>query len=177
MFSQAPKLDSDNLLLRPMTPNDFEGLFACAGDKNVWAGHPSPNRYKKDQFKTWFSDAIDNGNALTIVRKKTGEIIGSTRFYFEESNSDSVSIGYTFIAHKYWGGDVNSELKATMLNYAFKHFSSVWFHVSPINVRSQKAVLKLGAKFIGSKHASLLGGEPIDWYFYKIEKKDWQSKS
>ena len=177
MFSQTPKLDSENLLLRPMTPSDFEGLFACAGDKNVWAGHPSPNRYKKDQFKIWFSDAINSGNALTVVSKKTDKIIGSTRFYFEESNSDSVSIGYTFIAHKYWGSDVNSELKTTMLNYAFKYFSSVWFHVSPINVRSQKAVLKLGATFIENKRVSLLGGEPIDWYFYKIERKSWQLNS
>jgi len=77
---------------------------------------------------------------------------------------------------QYWGGNVNKELKAMMLNYAFEFYESVWFHISPINIRSQKAILKIGASYVKEKTVSLGGSEPSLWRFYKIVNPLTQNK-
>ena len=176
MFKIAPTLDSENLLLRPLIEQDFDDLFSCAGNKRVWAGHPSTERYKKENFKQWFSDALASKNSLAIIEKSTNKIIGSTRFYFDGIPENAVAIGYTFLSYQYWGGNVNKELKAMMLSYAFEFYESVWFHISPINIRSQKAILKIGASYVKEKTVSLGGSEPSLWRFYKIVNPLTQNK-
>jgi len=63
-----------------------------------------------------------------------------------------------------------------MLDYAFGFFNVVWFHIGPTNIRSQKAILKIGAEFT---HEQLLNitGTPRTWGCYKIEKQDWMTKT
>lgn len=177
MFVRAPCLEGPSLSLRPLVQSDYEGLFLCGGDKRVWSGHPDPMRYKKNNFDLWFADAQNCGAALTVLSKINNEIIGSTRFYFEGTPDDAVSIGYTFLAYKCWGGTVNKELKTIMLNYAFKTFPSVWFHISPANIRSQCAVVKIGANYVKDEEVALSDGEPLVWKFYRIDKLDWQRSS
>ncbi len=173
MFDKQPQLTGKTILLRPLVKNDLEGLFICGGDERVWAGHPSPERYKRENFEKWFSTAFESNSALTIVECGTNKIIGSTRYYFDETPRDEISIGYTFLAHRCWGGVVNSELKSIMLKHAFKSFGAVWFHVSPLNIRSQKAMLKIGANHIKDEIVSLGGSDPTLWKFYKINRQDW----
>ncbi len=54
--------------------------------------------------------------------------------------------GYTFLIARHWGGPTNSELKNLMLEHAFKAASTVWFHIGSGNLRSRRAVEKLGAQ-------------------------------
>jgi len=174
MFNQSPTLHSSKLYLRPLHKNDFQELYRCGGDKRVWQGHPNSNRFQKQEFKKWFQQAIECEHALTIHKAQSNSIIGSTRFYFEPTLANSVCIGFTFLDFKYWGGNTNWQLKTLMLNHAFKSFDSVWFHISPNNIRSQHATKKIGALFIKEKRASIANGPETLWQFYKLEKKNWQ---
>ena len=106
----------------------------------------------------------------------TNEIIGSSRFYTDDIEPDSISIGYTFLSRKYWGGKTNFKLKKLMLDYAFNYFNCVWFHIDPSNIRSQKATQKIGGVFSHQKIAQI-SVEPEDWLFYKIEKHHWRMQS
>ena len=60
-----------------------------------------------------------------------------------------IEIGWTFLRREFWGGHYNRELKALMVNHAFQFVDRVVFRVGADNLRSQKALQKLGAKIFG----------------------------
>ena len=61
-----------------------------------------------------------------------------------------------------------------MLDYAFGYFTTVWFHAGVINIRSQKAILKIGATFVKEETLNISSNSE-SWYCYKMEKEKWLS--
>jgi RimJ/RimL family protein N-acetyltransferase len=57
-------------------------------------------------------------------------------------------VGWTFLERQFWGGIYNRELKKLMLDHAFRFFERVVFVVGEKNLRSQKALEKIGARFL-----------------------------
>jgi RimJ/RimL family protein N-acetyltransferase len=145
-----PHLQGELIELRPLTPNDWDALFAAASDSLIWEQHPERDRYKEEVFKSFFKDALASGGAFVIIDRKTQQIAGSTRFYGYDPEKSEIEIGWTFLARKYWGGEYNAEMKRLLLNHAFKFVENVVFFVGEDNVRSQKAVEKVGAIKVGT---------------------------
>jgi len=148
-FDLQPHLGGELIELRPLKPNDWDELFAVASDPLIWEQHPEPDRYKEDVFRVFFKDALESGGAFVIIDRKTQHIIGSTRFYGYDPGKSEIEIGWTFLARKYWGGQSNVEMKRLLLNHAFNFVESVVFFVGEDNVRSQKAMEKVGAIKVG----------------------------
>jgi N-acetyltransferase len=96
-------------------------------------------------FRQFFEDALTSGGALIVLQRHTGAAIGSSRFAHWNTQPSEVEIGWTFLARSCWGGKYNRELKALMLEHAFRFVDAVVFNVGAQNTRSQRAVLKLGA--------------------------------
>jgi RimJ/RimL family protein N-acetyltransferase len=149
-FDLQPHLKSELIELRPLTPNDWDELFAIASDSLIWEQHPEPDRYKEEVFRIFFKDAMASGGAFVIIDRKTQQIIGSTRFYGYDPKKSEIEIGWTFLARKYWGGQYNAEMKRLLVNHAFRFVESVVFFVGEDNIRSQKAMEKLGAIKVGT---------------------------
>ncbi len=126
-------------------PEDWNDLFAVASDPFIWEQHPESDRYKEGVFKIFFQEAMESGGAFAVIDKKNQRIIGSTRFYGYDPEKSEIEIGWTFLARKYWGGRYNREIKQLILNHAFKFVESVVFYVGEKNLRSQKAMEKIGA--------------------------------
>jgi RimJ/RimL family protein N-acetyltransferase len=143
-FDLQPNLKGELIELRPLTPEDWDDLFAVASDPLIWEQHPESDRYKAEVFRVFFREALECGGAFAIVDKNSQQIIGSTRFYGYDSEKSEIEIGWTFLARKYWGGRYNRELKQLMLNHAFQFVESVIFYVGENNIRSQKATEKVG---------------------------------
>jgi RimJ/RimL family protein N-acetyltransferase len=148
-FDLQPHLKGELLELRPLATSDWDELFAVASDPLIWEQHPEPDRYKQDVFRIFCRDAMESGGAFVILDRKTQKIIGSTRFYGYDPEKSEIEIGWTFLARKYWGGRYNSEMKKLLLNHAFKFVESVVFFVGANNIRSQKAMEKVGAIKVG----------------------------
>ena len=144
-FELQPHLKSELLELRPLAPNDWDELFAVASDPLIWEQHPEQDRYKEDVFRVYFKGALESGGAFIIINRETQQIIGSTRFYGYDPDKSEIEIGWTFLARKFWGGRHNAEMKRLLLNHAFKFVESVVFFVGEENIRSQKAIEKVGA--------------------------------
>lgn len=144
-FDLQSHLKGELIELRPVTPEDWDDLFAVASDPLIWEQHPESDRYKEDVFKIFFSEALESGGAFVIIDKKNQQIIGSTRFYGYDPEKSEIEIGWTFLARKYWGGRYNRELKQLMLDHAFKFVENVTFYVGENNIRSRKATEKIGA--------------------------------
>ena len=118
-FDLQPHLKGELIELRPLTPAEWQDLFAVASDPLIWEQHPESDRYKEDVFKIFFSEALESGGAFVIIDKKNEQIIGSTRFFGYDAEKSEIEIGWTFLARKYWGGHYNRELKQLMLDHAF----------------------------------------------------------
>ena len=108
--------------------------------------------------------------ALVIVDNASGAIIGTTRFYEWDAHKKEVAIGSTFLSRSYWGGATNREIKALMIDHSFQWASLIWFHVGKDNLRSRRAVEKVGARL--SHEGSLVNqGEVRKYVFYRLERE------
>ena len=148
-FDLQPHLRGKLIELRPLRSEDWNDLFAVASDLRIWEQHPENDRYKEDVFRIFFKDALESGGAFVVVDREDRQIIGSTRFYGYNPEKSEIEIGWTFLARKLWGGRYNAEMKRLLLNHAFKFIESVVFFVGEDNVRSQKAMEKVGAIKVG----------------------------
>jgi RimJ/RimL family protein N-acetyltransferase len=150
-FELQPILQGELIKLRPLRSEDFHDLYAVASDPLIWEQHPSRDRYKQEVFERFFREALASGGALIAIDSKTGRVVGSSRFHGYDEEKSEVEIGWTFLARSHWGGTYNSEMKQLMLRHAFKFVKQVLFLVGPENLRSQRAVEKLGAVRVGSR--------------------------
>lgn len=139
-----PILKGQLLELRPLRPQDFHDLFVVAADPLIWEQHPNSDRYKQDVFQAFFRGGLESGGALIALDLKNGQVIGSSRFYGYDPENSEVEIGWTFLARSHWGGSYNREMKYLMLRHAFRSVNSVIFMIGPQNMRSQKAIEKIG---------------------------------
>ena len=171
-FDLQPHLKGELIELRPLTPNDWDELFAAASDSLIWEQHPEPDRYKEDVFRIFFKDALASGGTFVIIDLKTQQIIGSTRFYGYDPEKSEIEIGWTFLARKYWGGRYNTEMKRLLLNHAFSFVESVVFFVGKDNVRSQKAMEKVGAIKVGTATRTYGNYPPATNLKYLIRKRN-----
>jgi len=148
LFDLQPTLTGTLIELRPLSPDDFDALFEAASDPLIWEQHPERDRYTRPVFQKYFDGAIASGGAFAILDRKTGKIIGSSRYCNLKPAEGEVEIGWTFLARAYWGGAYNRELKSLMLDHAWRFVDRVVFVVGENNLRSQKALQKIGATFL-----------------------------
>jgi N-acetyltransferase len=171
-FELQPILKGELIELRPLASEDWDELFAVASDSLIWEQHPERDRYKEDVFRTFFKDALESGGAFVIIDRQTQHIIGSTRFYGYDPEKSEIEIGWTFLARKYWGGRYNAEMKRLLLNHAFKFVENIVFFVGEDNVRSQKALEKIGAIKIGTASRTYGNHPPTPNLKYMIMKPE-----
>ena len=143
-FELQPTLTGELVQLRPLRVEDFQELYSVASDPGVWEQHPVSDRYEEDVFRGFFREAIESGGAFAVVERASGRIIGSSRYYGFDEQRREIEIGWTFLARAYWGGVYNREMKALMLNHAFRFVDAVIFLVGRQNWRSQRALEKIG---------------------------------
>lgn len=168
-----PVLENEIVQLVPLQESDFEVLYQVASDPLIWEQHPNKDRYKRAVFQNFFEGAIQSKGAFKIIDNASGEVIGSSRFYDYDEANKSVLIGYTFYGRRYWGSNYNPPVKKLMLDYAFQFVNTVYFHIGAENIRSQKAIERLGAVKV-RKIEVAYHGEPEKLNFeYRIEKHNW----
>ena len=174
-----PTLKGKKVTIRPIKADDWSDLYLVASNPEVWAVHPVPTRYQKSEFKSFFDGAIATGSAFSILENRFGQIIGSSRFYGYDPESKELEIGWTFIGVDYWGGDYNAEIKKLMLDYAFgidngRAVDCVVFWVGEENIRSRKAMQKIGGKLRKGTHTRGLSGDS-HYVIYEISAKSWRN--
>jgi RimJ/RimL family protein N-acetyltransferase len=153
-FHLQPFLKGELLELRPLRAEDFHDLYAIASDPLIWEQHPAKDRYKEDVFQEFFREGVESGGALIALDLKDGKVIGSSRFDGYDEGKREIEIGWTFLARSHWGGRYNGEMKQLMLRHAFQFVDTVILLIGPQNLRSQKAVEKIGGVRLGSRRNS-----------------------
>jgi RimJ/RimL family protein N-acetyltransferase len=168
-FDAQPTLAGRLVHLRPLRPEDHDVLRAVAADRELWAQHPDQTRFTPNGFRRFVDDAIASGGALLASDAVSGEVRGSSRFHGSEADRGEVDVGGTVLARSHWGGPCNGEMKALMLAHAFRFVRHVIFIVGAGNIRSQRAVLKIGGRPAGTRRGPE-GGEDL---VFRISAEDF----
>jgi RimJ/RimL family protein N-acetyltransferase len=150
-FDLQPTLTGERLELRPIRRDDWDALYAAASDPLIWEQHPESDRYKPDVFRRYFDGAIECGGGFVVVDRRTGAIVGSTRYFGHDEAASEIEIGWTFLTRDYWGGSYNGEMKRLLLDHAFRYVDRVVFLVGVTNIRSQRAMEKIGGVRAGTR--------------------------
>jgi len=168
-FNAQPSLAGELVDARPLRPADLAELHRAAADPLIWEQHPDRDRHRAENFRRFFRDALASGGALTVRDAATGEVIGSSRYHGYDPRRREVEIGWTFLTRSRWGGTCNGELKRLMLRHAFGAVDSVVFLVAPGNLRSRRAVERIGAALDGERRDGT--GQPS--LLYRLTAADW----
>ncbi len=170
-FDLQPTLSGEHLLLRPLQHSDREALWEAARDPLIWEQHPDQTRHTREGFERFFDSALAEGS-LAVVDRASGRVIGTTRYYEWDPVLREVAVGYTFLVRDFWGGAANREMKRLLIEHAAHHAHAVWFHVGKDNMRSRRAMEKIGG--VAALEAQRQqNGEMIDFIYYRIEPANW----
>ena len=168
-----PTLTGPTVIVRPIAAGDWAELFAAGSDPKIWEVHPVPDRYTEAEFRKFFDGALNSKMGFVFVDRKSGRLIGSSRYYGYEPAISEIEIGWTFVIREFWGGATNREVKRLMLDHAFTFVDTVIFWVGDTNWRSQGAMTKIGGiKREGLFTRELSGDRP--YLIYEITKARYQ---
>ena len=172
-FDYQPSLRGTLLEVRPLRSDDFAALHAAASDPGIWEQHPVKDRYREEIFRPYFDMLLAAREALVALDRSSGLVVGMSRFHGYDAKRSEVEIGWTFLARSHWGGVYNRELKNLMLRHAFRFVRTVVFLVGRENLRSQRAVEKIGGVRFGSRPDA----EGRESFAFRIESSEFDHQS
>jgi RimJ/RimL family protein N-acetyltransferase len=114
-----------------------------------------------------------------IIDKLKHEVAGSTSFGHIHPDNKRLEIGWTWYGRPFRGTGLNKACKFELFKYAFEQlqFRRVQLSADIDNIRSQKAILKLGATREGifrSNYINALGESRDDVYFSMVVS-EWEA--
>ena len=142
-------LETERLILRPLTVEDYQACFKWCGDARVNEYMIYPLYKKAEDVKEWLKTLntdekhIDYG----FVLKETGKLIGSGGIYYHEER-DIWSIGYN-LAFDAWGKGYTTEAISKIIEYAKNRFNikEIYGTFAVDNIGSRRVMEKLGMTF------------------------------
>jgi len=141
--------------LEPLQTSHVEELVIAAADGELWNLQVTTVPSAQGML-SFVEDAIrqrDSGQQLPFAIRRTSDnrVVGSTRYYQISPTNRNLSIGYTWYSKSAQRSGINTECKLMLLRHAFEatRCISVQWHTHHENLRSQAAILRLGAQFEG----------------------------
>jgi RimJ/RimL family protein N-acetyltransferase len=176
-------LEGQLIQLITLNKDHFSELEVLATDKRIWQFYVY-NGTDSNRFRSVLKSAMDemmNGTQLPFViyHKVEKKIIGSTRLMDIQPTHRKLEIGSTWLHPDYWGTAVNPECKLLMLTYCFEKVGAlrVQFKTDENNVRSRRAIEKVGGKFEGVFRNDMLrdDGTKRNSAYYSIIDNEWNA--
>ena len=179
-WATVPRLVGRHAALEPLGRAHLPELRAALGGTALWelvfTSVPHP-----DAVDGYVDDGLGmqaRGEALPfVIRDGSGAVVGSTRYYQLAPAVPRLAIGYTWIVPRAQRTAVNTEAKRLLLGHAFDTLgcAAVAFETSTLNLRSQAAIERLGARRDGvlRHHMRHKDGTLRDTVAYSIVAGEW----
>lgn len=174
-------LENFRVKLSLLDLSNYTKLIDVSQEENLIFYSPS-DISTPESLKNYVQDAVDGYYHKTtipyiIFDKQKQLYAGSTRFGLINWKNKTLHIGWTWIGKNFQGTGLNTHVKFLMLQYAFEElqFEKVEFRIDERNIRSRKAVEKLGATLEGilRKDTLMLNSFRRSTCCYGILKEEW----
>ena len=143
-------LETERLILRPLTMEDKPAIFKWASDPRVAKFMLYPQYTSLDDADVWLESLYLEEKQLDygFVWKETGELIGSGGLVFKPEE-DCWSIGYN-IRHDMWGKGIVVEACKKIIEYARANYEvkRICGHFAKDNPNSGRVMEKLGMRYV-----------------------------
>lgn len=170
-------LETERLILRPITAADAEDAHRYAGDPDVtqymmFGGSPdlrATQNFVLDCERMW---ALENQRdwEFGITLKETGELIGACDFCLEDGG---VELGWV-LAKAHWKKGYAAEAARVMIDHVFSHsdYNRIFARCDAANYGSWRVMEKIGM----TREAVFRKVRPSgnDEYVYAILREEWE---
>lgn len=168
--------------LEPLSESHVPGLVAVGLHDDIWE-HMLYGRVRSEaDMLVWVQDILSRaakGTDLpfTVIHLDSGGVAGATRYLNIAPKDRGLEIGGTWYGHDFQRTAVNTECKYLLMQYAFETLGCirVQFKTDTRNVRSQKAIERIGAKREGvfRNHMILPDGRYRDSVYFSVIENEW----
>ncbi len=172
-MSKEPILETERLILRPITLDDAEACFSWNSDERVarYMSYPTYTDIKKTQewIKSTLTDEIEWNWAFVL--KSENRVIGTGGIGPNEFMEGYWGIGYN-LHYDYWHCGYCTEAMRAIVDYAHNKLgvNKICSYHAVDNPRSGKVMEKLGLKFHHfGEYTKLDGSETFKTKFYALE--------
>jgi len=178
------KLTGESVELLPLEEKHFHQLGLIANDVRIWEFYPF-DMSSSDKIINSFKSALiekEKGSrySFVIYNKRENKIIGATDFLNIQPKNKNLEIGATWLHHDYWATEINLECKFLLLTYCFEILGAirVQLKTDEKNIRSKKAIQKIGATYEGTLRNNLIkdNGVARNSMYFSIIEEEWEDK-
>ncbi len=168
-------IETERLLLREYTHEDFPAVFEIFSDPETMQHYPRP--FDEKRTKNWIEWNLQNykeyGFGLwAVVLKKTDDFIGDCGLTIQNIDGALLpEIGY-HINKKYWQRGFGSEAARAVRDWAFEHtaYDCLYSYMKYTNIGSYSTAIAVGMKKIKEYPDEKNGIS----YAYAITRKEWR---
>ncbi len=118
---------------------------------------------------------------FAIYHRGRSEHIGSTSLWNYDAKHRSIEIGSTWLGLAFHGMGINRECKDLLFGYAFNDLgvNRVALQTDSLNLRSRRAIEKLGAQFEGIRRHDLItwAGRVRSSAYYSLLGDEWRTRT
>ena len=170
-----PNLETARLLLRPVTPEDYQWVFRWCGDPKVNRFMIYPLYHNAEEVRAWLESKRDSPDEFDygFVLKETGELIGEGGvFYHPEENL--WHIGYN-LRSDMWGRGLTTEAMRAIIDYtsSVREVRCIEAIHAVDNPASGAVMRKLGLRCVGdTQYSKRDGSETFSAKTYRWERKE-----
>ncbi|WP_078552120.1 GNAT family N-acetyltransferase [Bacillus alkalicellulosilyticus] len=175
IYSELPQLETERLILRKITMDDAESMFAYASKPEVtkfvtWDTHRTlldtvdfikfiESKYAKNEITPW-----------GIELKETKTLIGTIDFVWWQPEHKVAEIGFA-LSPDYWKKGIMTEAASAVIRFGFTQMDLVRIQARCLteNLGSQKVLEKIGMTCEGVLRQSMfIKGKHCDIKLYSI---------
>lgn len=171
------RLETQRLILRPYTMDDFEDLYAILSDEQTMQYYPSA--FSEEKVRGWIRWNKENYDTFgfglwAIVLKENGKMIGDCGVTMQKINgSIKPEIGY-HIHKDYQNNGYATEAAQKCKDYIFEHtpFNRIYSYMNGRNVPSYTVAAKNGMQFVEEYE----NDANISTKVYAITREEWNKE-
>ena len=180
-FNEQLILEDELVRIEPLEEKHYELLLPTALQKELWL-YTIQQINSPEDFKNYFNTALkereqQKSYPFVYFNKQTQQYVGSTRYLNIDFANRRLEIGSTWLHSSLHGKGFNKHCKFLLLSYGFEQLqlNRIELKTSHLNLKSQKAMLKIGAVQEGvfRNHIINEDGSIRHSHFFSFIKEEW----
>ncbi len=175
-------LQGKHVRLEPLNESHIPGLTEIGAGQDFWNFMLYGDMKTEDDMRNWVLDIMGRGQRGTdlpfaVIYLESGQVAGATRYLNIVPHDRGLEVGGTWYGLDFQRTVVNTECKYLLFTHAFEVLKCIRLQIKTDsrNVRSQKAIERIGAKKEGilRNHMILPDGYIRHSVFYSILDTEW----